>query len=203
MKIIGIGHNYREHIKEMGGCVPPSPVVFLKPDTSILLRNRPFYIPEFSEEIDYEAELVIKISKNGKYIQEEYASQYYDEVALGVDFTARDLQKQMIAEGKPWTLCKGFDNSAPLSRFVKIDSLKDRDNILFRLALNDKIVQYGNSSDMVFPFEKLISFISRYISLKMGDIIFTGTPAGVGKVAIGDRVTGFIEDMQMMNFQIR
>lgn len=203
MKIICVGHNYRKHLEEMNTPFPSSPTIFSKPDTAFLNGNKPFYIPEFSNDVQYETELVIKIAKNGKHIQEEFAHSYYKEVALGVDFTARDLQNQFKNEGKPWELCKGFDNSAPVSNFIPISSLKNPQNICFKGLINNKIVQEGSSVDMIFHFDKLICFISKYITLKMGDIIFTGTPSGVGTVKIGDVFTGYIEDNLLLNFKIK
>ena len=203
MKIICVGHNYRQHLIEMNTPLPDSPTIFSKPDTALLINNRPFYIPYFSDNVQYETELVIKISKNGKHIQKEFASSYYDEIALGVDFTARDLQQKFKKEGNPWELCKGFDNSAPVSKFISINSLHNSSNIRFIGKLNDITVQEGCSSDMIFDFNTLISYISKFITLKMGDIIFTGTPKGVGKVNIGDKFTGFIEDKMLLNFKIK
>ena len=208
MKVICVGNNYVEHNNELrkegfSGEIPAEPVIFLKPDTALLINNKPFYYPEFSQDIQYETELVIKINKNGKYVQKEFASTYYSEIGLGIDFTARDIQRKMRDESKPWLLSKGFDNSAPISKFIEINSLNDSRNINFSLKLNDEIVQTGNSADMIFDFDDLIVFISQYISLKMGDLIFTGTPAGIGKVKIGDRLKAYIEDKEMMNFLVR
>ncbi|MDD3151719.1 MAG: fumarylacetoacetate hydrolase family protein [Bacteroidales bacterium] len=203
MKIICVCQNYLKHRAEMGAAAPIEHVIFMKPDTAVLLRNRPFYIPDFSQNVQYEAELVIKISKNGKYIQEQFAASYYEEIALGIDFTARDLQTDFKKRGLPWTLCKGFDNSAPLSEFIPINSLADKKKINFSLQQNGKLKQVGCSDDMIFSFERLITYISKFITLKMGDIIFTGTPAGVGTVKIGDRITGFIENKQLLNFLIK
>jgi 2-keto-4-pentenoate hydratase/2-oxohepta-3-ene-1,7-dioic acid hydratase in catechol pathway len=203
MKIICIGRNYSEHAKELNNPLPESPVFFMKPDTSLLLNNKPFYYPEFSKDIHYEVELVIKISKNGKYITEKFAADYYNEIGLGIDFTARDLQQNCKKKGLPWEIAKAFNNAAPLSDFIPMSELKNKKEIDFRLKLNNEIVQDGNSRDMIFDFDYLITYLSQFITLKMGDIIYTGTPAGVGPVKIGDRLTGFLEDRKMIDFEVR
>ncbi len=203
MKIICIGHNYKDHIAEMKAEIPKEPTVFSKPDTALLLDNRPFYLPEYSDNINYECELIIRIIKNGKYINKNLAFNYYAEVGLGIDFTARDLQKKFKKEGKPWLLAKGFDNSAPVSKFIPIKELKNPDNIEFSLFLNDKKVQHGFSKDMIFSFEEILEYISKFITLRMGDLIFTGTPSGVGKVKRGDNLKGYIEDNLMLDFIIK
>jgi len=203
MKIICIGRNYANHAKELNNPLPEKPVFFLKPETSLLQRNKPFYYPEFSNDIHYETELVFKISRNRSYIQEKFASKYYSEVALGIDFTARDIQKECKAKGLPWEIAKGFDNSAPISEFIPLDSLKNKDAIEFHLEKNGEKVQIGISTDMIFSIDKVISYVSQFITLKMGDIIYTGTPEGVGPVKIGDRLTGFIEDREMFNFLVK
>ena len=203
MKIICIGRNYVDHAKELNNPLPEKPVFFLKPETSLLLKNRPFYYPEFSNEIHYETELVIKINKNGKYIQEKFANTYYKELGLGIDFTARDLQRNCKQKGLPWEIAKGFDNSAPLSKFISFDELQNSNHILFHLDLNGKKVQNGSSKDMIFSIDKIISYISQFITLKMGDLIFTGTPAGVGPVKIGDHLEGYIEDKKMFDFRVK
>jgi len=203
MKIICIGRNYSEHAKELNNPLPENPIFFMKPDTALLIRNRPFYIPDFSDEIHYETELVIKISKNGKNIQEKFAHNYYDKITLGIDFTARDIQRKCKEKGHPWEIAKAFDNSAPISTFIPMTELQDREKIKFRMDLNGKTVQNGNSKDMIFSFEKVISYVSRFIYLKMGDMIFTGTPAGVGKVNIGDRITAYLEGREMLDFRIK
>jgi len=203
MKIICIGRNYSEHAKELNNALPKEPMFFMKPDTAILIRNRPFYIPDFSDEIHYETELVIKISKNGKNIQEKFAHNYYDKITLGIDFTARDIQRKCKEKGHPWEIAKAFDKSAPISTFIPFSELNNRDEIQFHMDLNGKTVQKGNSKDMIFSFEKVISYVSQFIYLKMGDMIFTGTPAGVGKVNIGDRITAYLEDRKMLDFMIK
>ena len=203
MKIICIGRNYVDHAKELNNPLPKAPVFFLKPDTSLLIRNRPFYYPEFSKEIHYETELVIKINRNGKHIQEKFSSKYFNEIGLGIDFTARDLQTNCKQKGLPWEIAKGFDNAAPLSKIISMDELSDTDNIKFHLEINGKRVQEGNSVDMIFSVNKIISYISQFITLKMGDLIFTGTPAGVGPIKIGDHLVGYLEDKKMLNFVIK
>jgi len=203
MKIICIGRNYIGHAKELNNPVPEKPVFFLKPETSLLTRNRPFYYPSFSEQIHYETELVIKISKNSKYIQEKFANTYYNEIGLGIDFTARDLQKNCKQKGLPWEIAKGFDNAAPISKLFLMDDLNNKDNINFRLSINGNIVQNGYSQDMVFSFEKIISYVSQFMTLKQGDLIFTGTPSGVGPIKIGDHLEGYIEEEKMLDFIIK
>ncbi|GET29886.1 fumarylacetoacetate hydrolase family protein [Prolixibacter sp. SD074] len=204
MKIICIGRNYSEHTKELKNEVPTEPVYFMKPDSALLLRNRPFYIPDFSNEIHHEVELVVKIGRLGKNIQGKFAHRYYDEIGLGVDFTARDIQRECKAKGLPWEKAKGFDSSAVLSNeFLPKSELGDVNNIAFSMKKNGEVVQDGNSSDMLFSIDTVIAYVSRFMTLKMGDLIYTGTPAGVGAVAIGDRLEGFIGDKQMFDFQIK
>jgi 2-keto-4-pentenoate hydratase/2-oxohepta-3-ene-1,7-dioic acid hydratase in catechol pathway len=203
MKIICIGRNYLEHARELSSPVPTKPVFFLKPPTALLLRNRPFFYPGFSDEIHYEAELVYKISKNGKYIQEKFAFTHYQEIGLGIDFTARDLQNECKSKGLPWEIAKGFDQSAPLSSFIPLGELNDRQKIPFSLAINGKTVQQGNSEDMIFSIDRIVSYVSEFITLRTGDLIFTGTPAGVGPIRIGDHLTGFLEDKKMLDFKVK
>jgi len=203
MKIICIGRNYSEHAKELKNELPKEPLFFLKPDTAIVIRNRPFFYPEFSKEVHYEAELVYRICKVGKYIQEKFAHTYYDEIALGIDFTARDLQREAQAKGTPWEKAKGFDRSAPVSSFYPISEFANIKNLKFSLNLNGEMVQQGNSADMIFSIDRIIEHVSQFITLKMGDIIFTGTPAGVGPVKIGDRLEGFIEGKKVLSCNIR
>jgi acylpyruvate hydrolase len=202
MKIFCIGRNYSEHAKELGNAVPENPVVFSKPDTALLKNGEAFYLPEFSQDVHHEIELVIRINKVGKNIQEKFAQNYFNEIGLGVDFTARDLQAQLKAKGLPWELAKGFDGSAPLGDFFSIEGL-DLNNINFGLKKNDVWVQQGNTRDMIFSFAQIVSFISRYFTLKVGDLIYTGTPAGVGPVAIGDKLVGFVEQQQMLAFEVK
>ena len=203
MKIICIGRNYSEHAKELKNEVPTEPVYFMKPDSALLLRNRPFYIPDFSNEIHHEVELIVKIARLGKNIQEKFAHRYYDEIGLGVDFTARDIQSECKAKGLPWEKAKGFDSSAVLSEFLPKSELGDVNQIAFLMKKNGEVVQDGNSSDMLFNIDAIIAYVSRFMTLKMGDLIYTGTPAGVGPVAIGDRLEGFIGEKQMFDFQIK
>lgn len=203
MKIICIGRNYVEHARELNNPLPEKPVFFLKPDTALIIRNRPFFYPEFSGDIHYETELVIKINRNGKYIEEKFAPGYYDQVGLGIDFTARDLQSECKEKGLPWEVAKGFDGSAPVSRFMPLKELADPGNIHFHLELNGETVQEGESSLMIFSVNKVISYVSQFITLKMGDLIFTGTPKGVGPVKIGDHLAGYIEDRKMLDFRVK
>ncbi len=204
MKIICIGRNYVEHARELNNPLPEAPVFFLKPGTALLIRNRPFYYPDFSSDIHYETELVLKICKVGKSIPEQFAGDYYDQVGLGIDFTARDLQQKCKEKGLPWEIAKGFDYSAPVSqRFIGKAQLPDPGNIHFHLMLNGARVQEGRSSDMIFSFEKIISYVSRFITLRTGDLIFTGTPAGVGPVKIGDKLEAYLEQEKMLSFFIK
>ena len=203
MKIFAIGQNYVEHNKELNTNNPTEPVVFMKPDSALLKNNKPFYIPDFTQELHYETELIIKFNRLGKNIDSKFANRYYAEIGLGVDFTARDLQRKLKAEGKPWEICKGFDNSAVIGAFLPKTELSDIQNIQFRLNLNGKTVQQGNSADMIFPINELIAYVSRFFTIKIGDILFTGTPVGVGKVAIGDRLEGYIFDKKMFDFYIK
>lgn len=202
MKIICIGRNYVEHAKELGNEVPEKPVIFMKPDTALLKKNTDFYLPEFSQDVHYETEVVLKISKGGKYIQEENAGNYYDDIALGIDFTARDLQKNLKEKGLPWELAKGFDGSALVSDFF---SKKDFNlkNLNFSLLKNKEKVQDGNTSMMLFTPEKIIQFVSQYFTLRVGDLIFTGTPAGVGKVNENDILEGFLADRKVFDLRIQ
>lgn len=202
MKIICIGRNYAGHAKEMNSNVPEKPVFFLKPDTALLRKNNPFYYPEFSKEIHYETEVVIRINKVGKYIEKKFAHRYYDEIGLGIDFTARDLQQECKTKGLPWEISKSFDHSAPVSEtFINKEELPEFIN--FKLDLNGKIVQGGNTKDMIFSVDELIEYVSQFYTLKIGDMIFTGTPVGVGEVKIGDRLKGYLEDQLMFDFRVK
>ncbi|EOR95684.1 Fumarylacetoacetate hydrolase family protein [Arcticibacter svalbardensis MN12-7] len=203
MKIIAIGRNYAEHAKELNNPVPGVPVIFMKPETAVLKDNLPFYYPEFSTDIHHEIEIVLKICKEGKYISEKFAGNYYDEIGLGVDFTARDIQTIHKEKGLPWELAKAFDNSAPISAFKSKESFQDIYNLNFSLNINEETVQMGNTKDLLFSFEKIIAFVSQYITLKKGDLIFTGTPKGVGKINVGDRLQGFIEKEKLFDFEIK
>lgn len=203
MKIFAIGQNYIEHNKEMNSANPAEPIVFMKADTAALRDNKPFFLPDFSKEIHYETELIIKFNRIGRNISPRFAHRYYDEIGLGVDFTARDLQKRLKQEGKPWEISKAFDNSAVIGSFIPKEVIADIQNIDFHLDLNGNIVQQGNSKDMIFPVSELIAYISKFFTLKIGDILYTGTPVGVGKVSIGDRLQGYIFDKKMFDFQVK
>jgi len=203
MKIICIGRNYSEHAKELNNAVPAEPVFFIKPDTALLIRNRPFYYPEFTHDLHYECELVYRICKVGRHISPKFAHTYYDALALGIDFTARDLQQQAKEKGLPWEKAKAFDFSAPVSSFVPVSDFPDPGNLSFSLTLNGTTVQQGNSRDMIFPVDTLIAYVSRFITLRTGDYLFTGTPAGVGPVKIGDRLEAFLEGKKMLGFDIK
>jgi len=203
MKIIGIGRNYSDHAKELNNALPTEPIIFLKPDTSLLKNNDPFYFPAFTKDIHHEIELVVKISKEGKHIQEKFAHKYYDEIGIGIDFTARDLQQKAKEEGLPWTLAKGFNDSAPVSNFVPKSTFRDINNIAFSLTINGGIRQQGTSADMVFTIDYLIAYISQFITLKKGDLIYTGTPKGVGSIKIGDVLEGFLESEKLLTCEIR
>ena len=202
MKIICIGRNYAEHARELGNEIPESPVIFMKPDTAVLKKGSDFYIPEFSDDVHYELEVVMKISKGGKYIQEENADKHYDEIGLGIDFTARDLQSQLKAKGLPWELSKAFDGSAVVSDFYKKEDF-DMKNLNFSLLKNKEEVQNGNTSLMIFSPEKIIAFVSQYFTLKVGDLIFTGTPKGVGKVSENDILEAFLEKQKVFDLRIQ
>jgi acylpyruvate hydrolase len=203
MKIIAIGRNYAAHAKELNNPLPSSPVIFLKPDTALLKDNKPFYIPDFSSDIHYELEVVLKVCKEGKHIQEKFASNYYEEVGLGIDFTARDIQSVHKEKGLPWELAKAFDNSAAVSNFVPKGTIKDLYDLQFELKINNETRQNGNTKNILFSFEKIISFVSQYITLKKGDLIFTGTPEGVGQVHAGDKLEAWLEGQQLLNFNIK
>lgn len=203
MKVIAIGRNYAAHAKELNNPLPSSPVIFLKPDTAVLKDNRPFYIPDFSSDIHYELEVVLKVSKEGKHIAEKFAANYFDEIGLGIDFTARDVQQVHKEKGLPWELAKAFDNSAPVSRFIPKTDIADLNNLEFELKLNGERRQLGNTANILFSFEKIISFVSQYITLKKGDLIFTGTPEGVGRVQQGDKLEAFMAGEQFLNFDIK
>lgn len=202
MKILCVGRNYSEHAKELGNAVPENPVIFSKPDTALLKNGEPFYHPDFSSDIHHEVELVIKISKMGKKIQPKFARNYFNEIGLGIDFTARDTQSKLKEKGLPWELAKAFDGSAPIGDFINVEG-KDLTNINFSLKKNGEVVQQGSTSQMIFPFEEIVSFVSQYFTLKVGDLIYTGTPAGVSKINIGDKLEGFIEDQPMLFCEVK
>lgn len=203
MKIICIGRNYAAHAKELKNDVPEKPVFFMKPDSALVTGNKPFFYPDFSNDVHHEIEVVIRIEKLGRSIEEKYARRYFSEIALGVDFTARDLQSEMKKKGLPWEIAKGFDYSAPVSEFIPVKRYNDINNITFRLDINGSTVQEGSTARMIFSFERIIAYVSRFITLKTGDLIFTGTPAGVGPVDINDRLEAFLEGEKLMDFQVK
>lgn len=204
MRIFAIGRNYAEHIKELNNERPDEPVIFTKPDTAILRNNAPFYYPDFSKDVHHEVELVLRISKDGKNIEEKFANKYYDAIGIGIDFTARDLQQKAKEKGLPWDIAKGFNGSAPISdKFIPVAEFKDLKNINFKLDVNGQPKQLGNTSLMLFSFEYIIAYLSRFFTLKNGDLIFTGTPKGVGPVKIDDKLSAYIEDEKMLEFEVK
>jgi 2-keto-4-pentenoate hydratase/2-oxohepta-3-ene-1,7-dioic acid hydratase in catechol pathway len=203
MKIICIGLNYRKHATEMGWTFPEEPVVFLKPDSSILKNNKPFFLPHFSDNIHYEVEVVIKICKLGKGISAKFAYRYFDEVTVGIDITARDLQGRLAKAGMPWEISKCFDGSAPVGNFIPVKSIKDVNHLDFRLEINNKIVQNGNTSDMIFGFSEIIEYVSKFFTLKTGDLIFSGTPSGVGQLNRNDNLVAYIGETPLLDFMIK
>jgi acylpyruvate hydrolase len=203
MKIICIGRNYAEHAKEMKSEIPKEPVFFMKPDTALIIRNQPFFLPDFSEDIHHEVELVLKINRVGKNIEEKFAHKYYGEIGIGIDFTARDLQAKCKEKGLPWEKAKAFDGSAPLGTFIAKDAFADINNIDFHLNINGNTVQKGNTHDLLFSFDKIISYVSRFVTLKKGDLIFTGTPEGVGSVKLNDHLEAFIGTEKLLAFNVK
>jgi acylpyruvate hydrolase len=203
MKIICIGRNYIDHAKELNNPVPKEPVFFMKPDTSLLINNKPFFYPPFTSDLHHEVELVVQINKVGKTIDRKFAHRYYKEIGIGIDFTARDLQQKAKEKGLPWEIAKGFEGSAPISKFVALTSLENPENIPFHLDINGKTVQMGQSADMIFSIDDIISYVSRFFPLKTGDLIFTGTPAGVGPVQVNDRLQAYIGDKLMLDFKVK
>jgi len=203
MKLICIGRNYTEHIKELENEKPTNPVVFLKPDTSILLKKQPFFIPDFSNEIHHEVEILVKINKVGKHIDKKFAHKYYEELSLGIDFTARDLQSELKAKGLPWEKAKAFDGAAVIGKWLPKRNFENINDINFSLLKNDTPVQQGNTNLMLWKIDELIEYVSKYFTLKIGDIIFTGTPAGVGKVVANDKLKGFIENEEMFSITVK
>lgn len=203
MKIIAIGRNYVDHARELNNPIPEKPVFFLMPDSALLKNNQPFFYPDFSNDIHYEVEIVLKFNRLGKNIAPEFAHRYFNEIGLGIDFTARDLQKKCKEKGLPWEIAKSFDGAAPVSEFIPVKKFDDINNLSFRLELNDKAVQSGNTKNMIFPVDQLISYVSKFMTIKIGDLMFTGTPAGVGPVKIGDRLTAYIENKKMLDFVIK
>jgi len=203
MKIFCIGRNYINHAKELNNPVPDKPMIFMKPPTALLRNGKAFYIPEFSNEIHYEVELVVKIAKNGKHINKDIVKSFYDEITTGIDFTARDIQQKLKSKGHPWEIAKGFDFSAAVGNWIPFTQDMKGKNINFTLNINNKTVQSGNSRDMIFDIDTIIIYLSKYFKLQKGDLIYTGTPAGVGKVNAGDVLEGFIEDKQLLYCEIR
>ncbi len=203
MKLICIGRNYTEHIKELENERPTDPVVFLKPDTSILLKKHPFFIPDFSDDVHHEVEILVKINKVGKHIAKKFAHKYYDQIGLGIDFTARDLQSQLKAKGLPWEKAKAFDGAAVIGDWLSKSEFDDVNNINFTLLKNDAPVQQGNTSHMLWKIDEIIEYVSKYFTLKIGDIIFTGTPAGVGKVIANDKLKGYIENKELFSITVK
>ncbi|HEY3404778.1 MAG TPA: fumarylacetoacetate hydrolase family protein [Ohtaekwangia sp.] len=204
MRIFAIGRNYAEHIKELNNERPEEPVIFTKPDTALIRNNGPFYYPDFSTDIHYEVELVLRICKEGKNIQPKFASKYYDAIGVGIDFTARDLQQKAKEKGLPWDIAKGFNGSAPLSdKFIAVNVFSDLKNINFSLKVNGELKQQGNTSLMLFDFDYITSYLSRFFTLRTGDLIFTGTPKGVGPVKVGDVLSASIEDEKLLEFEVK
>jgi 2-keto-4-pentenoate hydratase/2-oxohepta-3-ene-1,7-dioic acid hydratase in catechol pathway len=203
MKIFCVGRNYIDHAKELNNDIPSEPVIFMKPPTALLRNGKPFYIPDFSNNIHYEAELIVKISKNGKHIEKEFAGEYYNELTVGIDFTARDIQNKLKDKGLPWELAKGFDFSAGVGEWIDFTDVLKRSDIDFRLNINHDTVQTGNSSNMIFSIDNLIIYISRFFKLQAGDLIYTGTPAGVGKLKNGDKLEAFIGDKSLFYCEVR
>ena len=204
MRIFAVGRNYAEHIQELNNERPDEPVIFTKPDTAIIRNNAPFYYPEFSRDIHHEVELVLRVCKDGKNIQEKFAGKYFDAIGIGIDFTARDLQQKAKEKGLPWDIAKGFNGSAPLSeKFIPVAEFKNLKDINFSLTINGGIRQQGNTSLMIFSFEYIISYLSRFFTLRTGDLIFTGTPKGVGPVQVGDTLSAFIENEKLLEFDVK
>lgn len=203
MKVIAVGRNYIAHAQELNNPVPKEPVIFLKPDTAVTKNNRDFYYPDFSKDIHFEVEVVVQICKEGKHVDEKFASKYYDKIGLGIDFTARDIQQKHKEKGLPWELAKAFDHSAPISYLFPKEKYASTNNLPFSLTINEVKVQEGNTADMIFSIEKLISFVSKYITLRKGDLLFTGTPAGVGPITIGDHLEGYLDGECVLDFKIK
>lgn len=203
MKFLCIGRNYAEHAKELGNEVPDEPVIFFKPKSALLQTNNPFYYPEFTNELHYECEVVLRICKNGKYIQERAANKYYDAISVGIDFTARDIQNELKKKGLPWEKAKAWDNSAVLGKWTPIPANFDKNNVQFSMKKNGEMVQSGHTKDIIHNFDKIISYASNYFSLNIGDVIFTGTPAGVGECVVGDELEGFLGDDSMFKLTIQ
>ena len=203
MKIFCVGRNYTDHAKELNNDIPDEPVIFMKPKSALLQPHTPFYYPEFTNELHYECELVLRIAKNGKYIQEKFANKYYDAITTGIDFTARDIQNELKEKGLPWEKAKAWDNSAVIGKWIPLADIKDRNNINFSLKKNKEEVQKGNSQEMIFDFDYIVSYISNFFSINIGDLIFTGTPAGVGEIVVGDDIEAFIETQSLLTLDVK
>lgn len=203
MKIFCVGRNYTEHAKELNNAIPDEPVIFMKPKNALLQSHTPFYYPEFTNELHYECEIVLRVCKNGKYIQDRHAGKYYDAITAGIDFTARDLQNELKSKGLPWERAKAWDNSAVIGSWIPVAELKNRNEIDFSLQKNKEQVQKGNTRDMIFAFDEIVSFISNYFSINIGDLIFTGTPAGVGEAVVGDVLEGFVDEKSLFSVEVK
>ena len=203
MKIFCVGRNYADHAKELNNAIPDEPVIFMKPKSALLQAHTPFYYPEFTNELHYECELVLRVSKNGKYIQEKFANKYYDAITVGIDFTARDIQDELKKKGLPWEKAKSWDNSAAIGSWIPIQNIKNKNGINFHLQKNNETVQKGNSSEMIYDFDFLVCYISNFFSVNIGDLIFTGTPAGVGELVVGDEIEAFLEEDSMLKLDIK
>ena len=203
MKIFCVGRNYTDHAKELNSEIPDEPVIFMKPKSALLQPHTPFYYPEFTNELHYECELVLRIAKNGKYIQEKFANKYYDAVTAGIDFTARDIQNELKQKGLPWEKAKAWDNSAVIGKWVPFANIKDRHKINFALYKNKELMQTGNSEEMLFDFDYIVSYISNFFSINIGDLIFTGTPAGVGEIVVGDEIEAFMDEQSMLTLDVK
>jgi 2-keto-4-pentenoate hydratase/2-oxohepta-3-ene-1,7-dioic acid hydratase in catechol pathway len=203
MKIFCVGRNYVEHVKELGNEVPDEPIIFMKPKSALLQNHTPFYYPEFTNELNYECELVLRICKNGKYIQPKHAANYYNGITAGIDFTARDIQTKLKEKGLPWEKAKAFDNSAAVGKIIDITPQLNKKNINFSFKLNSQVMQKGNSGDMIFNFDSLIAHISNYFSINIGDLVFTGSPSGVGECVVGDEMEAFIENQSVLKLEIK
>lgn len=205
MKIFAVGMNYAEHNKELDHTLikPEEPIIFMKPDSALLKDGKPFFIPDFSNEVHYETELVVRINRLGKNISERFAHRYYDAVTVGIDFTARDLQRKLRAAGSPWEISKGFDNSAIIGEFISVERYKDVQNLNFSLTIDGKQVQYGCTADMLFKIDEIIAWMSKFFTLKIGDLLFTGTPVGVGPVKVGQHLQGYLEEEKVLDFYVR
>ena len=203
MKIFCVGRNYTDHAKELNNDIPDEPVIFMKPKSALLQPHTPFYYPEFTNELHYECELVLRIAKNGKYIQDKFANKYYDAITTGIDFTARDIQDELKQKGLPWEKAKAWDNSAVIGKWLPLTDIKDKNKINFSLQKNKELVQKGNSQDMLFDFDYIVSYISNFFSINIGDLIFTGTPAGVGEIVVGDEIEAFMEDQSMLTLEVK